>query len=84
MNDEAGRVESVSTTGVVEVGGDANGKTISLNLTLQDTKVLFFIFFEDRVKTDKDTLSEGVIEKDTRTGFGIEFMGRIGTQLRKT
>ena len=36
-------------------------------------------FFEGRVKTKKDTLSEGVIEKDTRTGFRIEFVGRIGT-----
>ena len=41
-------------------------------------------FVEDRVKTKKGTLSEGVTEKDTRTGFRIEFMGRIGTQLRKT
>ena len=31
-------------------------------------------FIEDRVKTEKDTLSEGVTEKDTRTGFGIEFV----------
>ena len=36
-------------------------------------------FFEDRVKTEKGTLSEGVTEKDTKTGFMIEFMGRIGT-----
>ena len=36
-------------------------------------------FFEGSVKTEKDTLSEGVIEKDIRTRFGIEFMGRIGT-----
>ena len=41
-------------------------------------------FFEGRVKTEKDTLSEGVTEKDTRTEFGIEFVGRIGTQPRKT
>ena len=40
-------------------------------------------FFEDRVKTKKGTMSEGVTEKDTRTGFEIEFVGRIGTQLRK-
>ena len=33
MNDEAGRVKSVSTTGVVEVGGDANEKTFSTKLT---------------------------------------------------
>ena len=36
-------------------------------------------FFEERVITKKDTLSEGVTEKDIKTGFEIEFMGRIGT-----
>ena len=36
-------------------------------------------FFEGRVKTEKGTLSEGLIEKDTRTGFRIEFVGRIWT-----
>ena len=41
-------------------------------------------FFEGRVKTEKDALSEGVTEKDTRTGFGIDFVGRIGMQPRKT
>ena len=41
-------------------------------------------FIEDKVKTEKDTLSEGVIEKDIRNGFGIKFVGRIGTQPRKT
>ena len=29
-------------------------------------------FFNDRVKTEKGTLSEGLIEKDIRTGFGIK------------
>ena len=38
-------------------------------------------FFEGRVKTEKDTLSKGVTKKDTRTGFVIEFVGRIGTRL---
>ena len=33
MNDEAERVEFVSTTGVVEVGGDVNEKIFSTNLT---------------------------------------------------
>ena len=33
VNDEVGRAESMSITGVVEVGGDSNGKTISINLT---------------------------------------------------
>ena len=41
-------------------------------------------FFESRVKTEKDNLSEGVAQKDTRIGFGIEFVGRIGTQPWKT
>ena len=41
-------------------------------------------FFEGRVKTEKGTFSEGVTEKDTRTGFGIELVGRIGMQLGKT
>ena len=33
VNNEAWRAKSVSIIGVVEVGGDANGKTISTNLT---------------------------------------------------
>ena len=41
-------------------------------------------FFEGKVKTEKGTLSEGVAEKDTRIGFWIEFMGRMGMQPRKT
>ena len=40
-------------------------------------------FFLGRVKIEKGTLSEGVAEKDSRTKFGIEFVGRIGTQLGK-
>ena len=36
-------------------------------------------FVESGIKAKKGTLSEGVVEKDTRTGFGIEFVGRIGT-----
>ena len=40
-------------------------------------------FFEDRIKTEKGTLSEGVTEKDIRIRFGIEFVGRIGMQQRK-
>ena len=36
-------------------------------------------FIKDRVKTEKGTMSEGVTEKDTRTRFGIEFVGRITT-----
>ena len=46
---------------------------------MTDTK----IFFESMVKAEKGTLSEGVAEKDTKTGFGIEFVGRVGTQPGK-
>ena len=74
MNDEAGRADFVSTICVVEVGGDTNGKTLS-KLDMAGHKD----FFEDRVKTEKDTLSEGVTEKDTGTGFGIKFVRRIQT-----
>ena len=41
-------------------------------------------FIEDRIKTDKHTLSEGETKKDIMTGFGIKFVGRIGMQPRKT
>ena len=41
-------------------------------------------FFKGRVTIEKGTLSEGVTEKDIRTVFWIEFVGRIGTQLGKT
>ena len=41
------------------------------------------VFLEDKVKIEKGTLSEGVVEKDTRTGFEIKFVGRIATQTRK-
>ena len=40
-------------------------------------------FLEDRVKIEKDTPSEGVTEKDTKTRPEIEFVGRIGTRPRK-
>ena len=40
-------------------------------------------FFKSMVKVEKGTLSEGVAEKDARTEFGIEFVGRIGTQPGK-
>ena len=35
MNDEARRADYVSTTGVVEVGGDANEKTFSTKVLLR-------------------------------------------------
>ena len=41
-------------------------------------------FFEGRVKAEKGAMSERVTEKDTRTRFGIEFVGRIRTQSWKT
>ena len=39
--------------------------------------------FESWVKTEKGNLSEGVSEKYTSLGFRMEFVGRLGTQLRK-
>ena len=41
-------------------------------------------FLENEIKAKKGILSEGIAEKDTWAGFGIEFMGRIGTQPGKT
>ena len=41
-------------------------------------------FFESGVKIEEGTLSTGVAEKDMRTRFGVEFVGRVGTQLGKT
>ena len=35
-------------------------------------------FVEECVKTEKVTMCEGVTEKDTRTGFWIELVERIG------
>ena len=40
--------------------------------------------FESWVKTEEGTLSKEVVEKDTQTRFGVEFMGRVGTQPGKT
>ena len=36
-------------------------------------------FVKSETKVEKGTLSEGVVEKDTQTRFGIEFVGIIGT-----
>ena len=41
-------------------------------------------FVENGVKAKKGTLRERVAKKDTQTGLGIEFVGRIGMQLGKT
>ena len=35
-------------------------------------------FSESGVKTEEGTLSKGVAKKDTRTRFGVEFMGKVG------
>ena len=75
MNNGAGSAESVSIIGVVEVERDANGNTFSTNLNDETQR----IFFEGKVKIEKGTLIEIVTEKDRRIGFGIEFVGSIGT-----
>ena len=36
-------------------------------------------FFESGFKTEEDTISKGVAEKDTRTRLRVEFLGRVGT-----
>ena len=41
-------------------------------------------FVDCGMKAEKDTLSKRVAKKDLLTGFGIEFVGRIGTQPGKT
>ena len=33
-------------------------------------------FVETMIKANKGTLSKGLVEKDTRTEFGIEFVGK--------
>ena len=65
----------MSIAGVAKVEGDANKNTFSHKLNMVGHED----FFEGRVKVDKGTLSEGVTKKDTRIGFGIEFVGRMGT-----
>ena len=41
-------------------------------------------FVESGIKVEKGTLREEVAKKDTHTRFGIEFVGRIEVQSRKT
>ena len=41
-------------------------------------------FFEGEVKIEEGTLSKGVAEKDTRTRFGVKFVGKVWTKPRKT
>ena len=79
MNDEAGRVEYVSITGVVE-GGKRERENSFHKLDMMGHKE----FFESGVKTEEGTLSKGVAEKDTRTIFEVKFVGRVEMQPRKT
>ena len=48
MNDQAGSADFVSITGVAEVYRDANKKTFSMNLTLQDTKIFLRVGSKQR------------------------------------
>ena len=41
-------------------------------------------FFKSGVKIEEGTMSKGVAEKDTRTRFRVEFVGRLRTQPGKT
>ena len=41
------------------------------------------MFFESRVKTKKGTMSEGVAEKVTRTGFGLSLWEELGRNQGK-
>ena len=70
VNEEARRAESVSIT------DDEGQENILHKLDVTGHKD----FVESGVKTEEDTLSKGVAEDDTRTRFGIEFVGRVGTQ----
>ena len=79
MNYEVGRVESVSITGDVGVGGRER-ENILQKIYMTRHKY----FFESGVKTKEGILSKGVAEKDTQTRFGVKFVTRVGTQLGKT
>ena len=78
MNDETGRAKSVSIT--EDVGEERERENILNKLDMMGHKD----FFESGVKIEEDTLSKGVIEKDIWTRFGVEFMGRVETEPRKT
>ena len=60
VNEEAGRAESVSTTDNVGIG-EREPKNILHEIDMTGHKD----FFESGVKTEEDTLSKGVAEKDT-------------------
>ena len=78
MNEEAGRAESISTTDDARVGREWENIFHKIDMTGHKD------FFKSEVKTEEGTLSKGVAEKDTRTRFGVEFVGRVGTQPKKT
>ena len=65
VNEEAGIPESVSTTGDVGVG-ERERENILHKLDITGHKY----FFESGVKTEEDTLSKGVAEKDNRLDLG--------------
>ena len=77
MNDQAGSANSCVYYRCGRGGWRREQKYVLLDMTRHK------YFIKSRVKTEKGTLSEGVIEKDPRTGFRIEFVGRIGMQLGK-
>ena len=79
MNEEVGIVEPVSINGNVGAGGRER-ENILHKLDMTGHKY----FFESRVKTEEDTLSKGVAEKDTQIRFGVEFVGRVQKQPGKT
>ena len=80
MNEEAGRTEPVSTTSDVGVGGREENMKTFYKLDMIGHKD----FFESGFITKGDTLSKGVVERDTQTRFRVEFVGRVGTQPGKT
>ena len=61
VNEEAGRAESMSTTGNDGVGREENGENILHKLDMTGHED----FFESGVKIKEGTLSKGVVEKDT-------------------
>ena len=79
MNDEVGRVESMSITDNVGVGRKRTGKILH-KIDVSGHKY----FFENVIKTEEGTLSRGVVKKDTQTRFGVKFVGRVRMQPRKT
>ena len=70
----------MSITGDVGVGREREHENILHKLGMTGHKY----FFKSGVKTEEGTLSKGVAEKDTQTKFGVEFVGRVGTQPGKT